>query len=171
MKKTSLIKLLGKSLLVGGLLFSSLAGQTLAKGPQKITEQAKQQFIKIKNHQLTVPHNWEVMEGLDSYSFLIKGKNIGGLDALNFDPEEQTIENLLPNHSKLLKKETLKGYPFPTIKVELEQSSPAASGKKEAITYIHYYMIDAKSKSAYDLYFIKNKIGYGTISTILKNIS
>ncbi|MHC0036385.1 DL-endopeptidase inhibitor IseA family protein [Pseudoneobacillus sp. C159] len=127
------------------------------------------QEIQVKNHQLSLPVELKINTGLDSFTFSDKGKFVGGLDVLTYNSQTQKIQNLLPNHSKMIDQNELKGYAFPVVAVNLEIQSIAKNGKTETVKQTHYYIIDQKQNLAFDLYIIKGSLKETQIEAILKS--
>jgi hypothetical protein len=127
------------------------------------------QDIQIKNHQLSLPVGLKIKTGLDSFTFSDKDKFVGGLDVLTYNPQTQKIQNLLPNHSKLIDQKDLTGYTFPVVAVNLEIQSIGKNGKSVTIKQTHYYIIDQKQNLAFDLYINKGTLKEAQIETILKS--
>jgi hypothetical protein len=112
----------------------------------KTNKEDMTQVLELDHLKLTLDKNWTVNKGLDSASFQLKGKAIGGIDGLGY---ADSIESLLPNQSKILEKKEIKVEGIKTYSVTLERDTIDGTKAKE----MHIIYLIPVQRVAYDLHF------------------
>ncbi|MBS4175132.1 hypothetical protein [Bacillus sp. FJAT-49736] len=121
----------------------------------------KLQKLELDHIHLSVPSNWTITKGLDSASFQLNDKPIGGLDGLGYS---SSIESLLPNQSKILDKKEIAQSPFKMYSIILQRD--AMNGQKAEEIHILYLL--PEQKIAYDLHFDLSRVKEDTALKIAK---
>jgi hypothetical protein len=110
--------------------------------------------VKAAHLMIKIPTEWTLQSGEESFAFQKDGIPVGGLDGLGYS-EPESIDSLLPNGAMVDKKETLEGFLFPTVRVQLTIEGRGSEGKLEET---HYYFFIEDAKAVYDLQFNTKQI-------------
>jgi hypothetical protein len=110
--------------------------------------------VKAAHLMIKIPAEWTLRSGEESFAFQKDDKPVGGLDGIGYS-EPESIDSLLPNGAIVDKKETLEGFPVPTVRVHLAIEGRGNEGKREEI---HYYYFVQDAKAVYDLRFDTKQI-------------
>lgn len=120
--------------------------------------------VSLNKIKLKINTNWQVEEGLDSIAFTDQSMtSIGGIDGLGYS---DSIESLLPNHSKLIKKNERIINNIKTVFVETQSES--LSSKQSDELHIFYFFSDMNV--VYDLHFKRNKINKNEVMEIANSV-
>jgi hypothetical protein len=125
---------------------------TPSASPAAVEEKTAE--VKAAHLMIKIPADWTFQSGEESYAFQKDGIPIGGLDGLGYN-EPESIDSLLPNGAILDKKETLEGFPVPTVRLQLTMEGRGNEGEREEI---HYYYFLEDAKAVYDLRFDTKQI-------------
>lgn len=127
----------------GKFTTSTSKGKQPAQGN---SEEMKMQKLELDHILISLPNSWNITKGLDSASFQVNRKAIGGLDGLGYS---DSIESLLPNQSTILKKQEIADLPFKAYSIILQRDTTSGENAKE----IHILYMLPEKKIAYDLHF------------------
>lgn len=125
--------------------------------------------IETELYTISVPDNFQVKHTIGNMlEFYINNKNIGGLNALNYYPDQPEYQ-LDPNHSILVSTSKLKNMNYETLLKKYEISQPAASNDTTIKYQTHIFFIFQDKKLSYDLFFYTPDINDNTILDIGKS--
>ncbi|MDF2650517.1 MAG: peptidase BlaR1, partial [Paenibacillus sp.] len=140
-------------ILLSFLLLLVVVGGALALGAGIGKTNAEINNLQTDQYQLSAPKEWSIQKlPGSSLSYTKEGKVIGGLDIIEYYPD-QPISQLRPNHTEVLDSKQLEGFFTETIQEKLKRTPPAASGDTTAMEQIHIYFIMKDKRIAYDHYF------------------
>jgi hypothetical protein len=102
-----------------------------------------------------------VQKGLESVSFTINGRAVGGIDGLGF---AEDVNRLIPNHSEVIRQTELKGLAVKAIEVRTKTES--LGGEEAEELHIFFFLND--QQVVYDLHFQADSIDEQTALNIAK---
>ncbi|REE77735.1 hypothetical protein A8990_12755 [Paenibacillus taihuensis] len=124
------------------------------KDASKAADEEKTAEVSALHLVIQIPSEWTLQSGEESFSFQKDEVPVGGLDGLGYN-DSKSIDSLLPNGAIVNKKESLNGFPVPTVRAHLKIEASGNEGEREEI---HYYYFLKESQVIYDLRFDAKQI-------------
>ncbi|WP_027416017.1 hypothetical protein [Aneurinibacillus terranovensis] len=124
------------------------------------------QTVKTGLYKLELPGEIIVVKGSGNMLVFKKsGKTVGGVEVLGYY-DNQTMQNLLPNHSQVIQKRKVTRLILPASRYTLR--SDAISGKKQGDEF-HTFLL--KKPRAYDVWIKKGALSEAEYGKLLKSFA
>ncbi|HYK74310.1 MAG TPA: hypothetical protein VEV44_14535 [Pseudoneobacillus sp.] len=139
---------------------ASMQTNTEEAQEDKTTETAINFEVQLDHLKINVSDQWSINQGLDSVSFILNEKPIGGIEGLGYS---DSIEELVPNHNEIVKKIDLKNTNVKATEVLTKTDSLDGTSKEE----VHVFLF-INQKVVYDLHFDLNEVDKATILSLVE---